>query len=182
MDINTIKVQTTEAIKKLMEKPGYVNNHTFLEEYNRVTRELKTFTAQMEQAVNENRFDDAFQIDASITELKQRKEIMQPALQKKRLQNNFCDADLIAINEEILAAWREYITSAEDRMRKLICECQGLQKKMNIKQQEVEQCRDMLLARSSNKDSLKLQIKFRILDARDTYIGIIKDASTYRDI
>lgn len=178
MDIKTIEEQTTAAIQKLMEKPGYVNKHTFLDEYNAVTRELNRCTAQMEQAVNENRFNDALQIDASIADLKQRKEIMQPALKGKQAQNDFDDADLIAINEEVLAAWTEYIESTEDRMRKLMQECKELQKEMNIQQQKVEQCRKMLLARSATGSNLKTQIKFRTRDARNTFLNLAADART----
>ncbi len=182
MDIKTIEEQTTAAIRKLMEKPRYVNKHTFLDEYNTVTRELNRCTAQMEQAVNENRFDDALQIDASIAELKRRKEIMQPALKGKQAQNDFDDADLIAINEEVHAAWSEYVSSTEDRMRELMRKCQKLQKEMDNQQQKVEQCRDMLLARSATGSDFKTQIKFRTMNARNTFIELANDASNYRTI
>lgn len=175
MDINKIEKQTEAAINELMEKPGYISKHKFLEEYNAVTRELGNYTAQMNKAAAENKFDEAVKIKNAIAVLEQRKEIMEPILQEKQAQKDFDDLDLIAINEEVLNIWKQYIEDGESKMRKLLRECQQIQTEMNVKQREIENCREMLLARSATGYDFKTKVKFRQVDAQYTFFRLVKD-------
>lgn len=175
MDINNIANETQAAIERLTENPAYVNKHTFLNEYNQLTKELEAHNAKVKEATSQNRFDEALELKKSIEDLEKRKEIMTLVLQEKQSQPDFDEMDLIAINDEIQSTWQQYVADTRSRMRELLKECQALQQEMNVQQQKVGQCRKLLLSKTATPFSIRTQIKFRELDAASTFRLLAQD-------